>query len=377
MGDSLSIALLVHHQLEPGTGAPGSTLVLAEALRTRGHRVDVIGLEIVGTGESLWTHLRFPLAAARRVRRALRQHTYDIIDASTGDLWLLTRREIATSPTAVLTRSHGLEPLGVLARRDGARRRELTLRARYRIYHGGWRLHEVRRTLTCSDAVLVLNERERQYVASLGVDRDDIIRTAPLAGVGFSDAPDAAYSTTVAVLGGTQWRKGGSDNARFIAELLRSHEAVAVTWVGVTSKEIESLIPSDLAPRVRALPSYRPDETGELFRSHAVVVLLSRFEGLPLALLEAMSHGCVVVGTAIGGVEELASVSGGAVAVGDITSAVTAVTTALDASTWSELSRRSAQESRKFAPLRIVDILEDNYRRAIAAKAARGEATRK
>ena len=174
MGDSLSIALLVHHQLEPGTGAPGSTLALAEALRTRGHRVDVIGLEIVGTGESLWTHLRFPLAAARRVRRALRQHTYDIIDASTGDLWLLTRREIATSPTAVLTRSHGLEPLGVLARRDGARRRELTLRARYRLYHGGWRLHEVRRTLTCSDAVLVLNERERQYVASLGVDRDDI-----------------------------------------------------------------------------------------------------------------------------------------------------------------------------------------------------------
>ena len=372
MSESLSIALLVHHQLVPGAGAPGSTMALAAALRERGHRVDVVGLEIAGTGERLLTHLRFPFAAARRMRRALRNHTYDVIDASTGDLWLLTRAEIARSSTVVVTRSHGLEPLGVLARRNGVRRQELTLRRRYGIYHGGWRLHEVRRTLRCADAVLVLNERERDYVASLGVDRDAIIRTAPLAGVAFADTPDAQFSSSVAVLGGTQWRKGGSDNARFIVDLLRTHDRATVTWVGASPSDVTSAIPSDLQLRVRSLTNYQPEEAANVFRSHAVVVLLSRFEGLPVTVLEAMSHGCVVVGTAIGGLEELVEHSGGSCAVGDVAGAVKAVVAALEESTWRELSARTVASVAKFAPSRIVDLLVENYQRAVAHKALPG-----
>lgn len=370
MGPQLSIALIVHHQLVSGSGAPGSTLTLAEALRARGHRVDVLGLEIAGSGESLLTHLRFPFAAARFVRRAFRTDTYDVIDASTGDLWMLTRREIANSTTAVLTRSHGLEALGATARREGRRRKELALRWRYNLYHGGWRLHEVRRTLKNADAVLVLNESEREFVTSLGVQRDGIVRTSPLAGAAFSAIPDTSCTQSVAVLGGEQWRKGGRDNAQFITELLQTNDTVSVTWLGISSSGVKGAIPSELQSRVRGVEHFDVESANEIFRQHAVVVLLSRFEGLPLTILEAMSHGCVIVGTAIGGLEELARSSGGVVAVGDITAAVSATTDALVPSTWSELSRRSASAAQRFAPSHVVDVLEDNYRRAIELKAS-------
>ncbi|MBU6233951.1 MAG: glycosyltransferase, partial [Acidobacteria bacterium] len=92
----------------------------------------------------------------------------------------------------------------------------------------------------------------------------------------------------------------------------------------------------------------------------------------PVTVLEAMSHGCVVVGTAIGGLEELVEDSGGSCAVGDVAGAVKAVVAALEESTWRELSARTVASVAKFAPPRIVDLLVENYQRAIAHKALPG-----
>lgn len=371
MSDSLRIALFVHHQLTAGTGAAGSTLTLADALRERGHHVDVFGLELVGPGESLTRQLRFPFAAARRVRRALRRDEYDVIDASTGDLWLLTRAEIARSATVVLTRSHGLEPLGVAARRDGVRRGELELRRRYGLYHGGWRLHEVRRSLRIADAVLVLNRFEREYALALGLPTASIVITAPLMGAGYVTAPDATHESRVLVTGGTQWRKGGYDNGAVVTEVLRRHRDVRVTWLGVSESECDALVDSEKRHRLYPLPSYGPTDVGSLLADHRVVVHLSRFEGWGMLVVEALSHGCIVVGTDAGVIAEAVENSGYVVPIGDRAAALAAIDAALAAPDMAERSHRAAEAARRFAPSRVVEVLEENYREAMRSKGRR------
>jgi len=377
MGESLRIALFVHHQLVTGTGAAGSTLSLADALRARGHVVDVFGLELAGSGESIARQIRFPFVAAQRVRRALRSHEYDIIDASTGDLWLLTRAEIARSRTVVLTRSHGLEPLGVAARRAGVKRGELTLRRRYRLYHGGWRLHEVRRTLRIADAVLVLNKYERDYVTALRGDQTSTVMTAPLMGPGYAAAPDVTAVARVLVTGGTQWRKGGHDNGAVIAALLERNAELVVTWLGADEASVKEWVTERHRPRVHVVSSATGNDIASLLAEHRVVVHLSRFEGWGMLVVEALSHGCIVVATDVGVVGEVIASSGFVVPLGDRDAAVGAVDAALRAPDWAERAQRAATAAARFEPSRVVTLLEENYFEARRAKESRVAAAAK
>lgn len=376
MGESLRIALIVHHELREGTGAAGSTLHLADALRARGHHVDVIGLELAGGGESLRHHLIFPFLAARRVRAALRRGDYDVIDAATGDLWLMTTREVRQSQSVVITRSHGLEPLGAAARRAGAARGELRLRFRYRLYHGGWRLHEVRRSLLVADAVLVLNGRERQYVTALGVPDRNVMVSAPLMGQGYVESPDATQQPRVLVTGGTQWRKGGADNGRVVRETVERHPDAHVTWLGVDDATCDAIVPTPLRGRLSAVPSFSPEEASALLADHRVVVHLSRFEGWGMLVVEALSHGCLVVGTDVGIVGEAIGDSGYIVPVGDVDAALHAVSEALAAPDVASRSARASASAHRYDPRRVVALLEENYREALRAKHERLNGTR-
>ncbi len=113
----MRILLTVHHKLQPDTGAPGVTLNLASALRGLGHDVEVLGFErVLPRLGDRFDKLLFPIAASSRVARELRRGVFDIVDASTGDLWLLPQQLLAASRTVVVARSHGLEHIAHLAR---------------------------------------------------------------------------------------------------------------------------------------------------------------------------------------------------------------------------------------------------------------------
>jgi glycosyltransferase involved in cell wall biosynthesis len=369
MTPPLKIALIVHHQLELGTGAAGSTLTLAAALRHRGHMVDVIGMELVGDGDSTLSQIRFPWKVAKFLRSAIKDGAYDIVDASTGDYWLITMKEVAATPTVFVTRSHGLEPLAVAARRRAARSGELRLRWRYRLYHGGWRLTEVRRSIGVADLKLVLNLTERAYLTEiLGVRAASVAITAPVAGRAFCEvAPNTPLPYRLLVVGGQQWRKGAADHAVVVESLLRSDPDLEVTWLGVGAAPVAS----DVAHRVRVIERYEPEEFGPILDSHGVMLTLTRFEGFGLVVVEAMSHGVSVVANAVPGpLDLLIGGAGVLVAPGDLDHAVRAVQSLRSDVTRAEMGIVAHLAAQKFRPDRVVDILIENYHEARKAKRA-------
>jgi len=369
MTSPLKIALIVHHQLELGTGAAGSTLTLAAALRHRGHMVDVIGMELVGDGDSTLSQIRFPWKVAKFLRRAIKDEAYDIVDASTGDYWLITMKEVAATPTVFVTRSHGLEPLAVAARRRAARRGELRLRWRYRLYHGGWRLTEVRRSIGVADLKLVLNLTERAYLTEiLGVRAASVAITAPVAGPAFCEvAPNTPLPYRLLVVGGQQWRKGAADHAVVVESLLRSDPDLEVTWLGVAAAPVAR----DFAHRVRVIERYEPEEFGPILDSHGVMLMLTRFEGFGLVVVEAMSHGVSVVANAVPGpVDLLIGGAGILVTPGDLNEAARAVQSLRSDVTRAEMGTSAHLAAQKFRPDRVVDLLLENYHEARNVKLA-------
>lgn len=75
-----------------------------------------------------------------------------------------------------------------------------------------------------------------------------------------------------------------------------------------------------IASQVRWLGTVAPDVMAQIYRSHTVLLLPSAYEGLPLAVLEAMAYGCIPVVSAItSGIPDLVKdgVNGYCVPVGD------------------------------------------------------------
>ncbi len=303
----MRIALSIHHQLSKGAGAPGATTALATALEARGHEVALWSFDLLGGDRGTVTSLRYPHHVAALVRKA---QQFDVIDASTGDLSWVRRR---TKTPLLVTRSHGLEPLVVAARRAGAARGELDLRWRYSLYHGGLRLREVNRSLKIADHVVALSRAEIDYCSSLGIDESDVT-------LGTSAIPKWLCNQTPAkqgdhrvlvLLGGTAWRKGADVAVAALEPILRTHPDLLVRWLGAQTHDVERLVSSDLAHRIEPISSYSQSDLPRLFADATMALLCSRVEGMPLSLLEAAAFAVPVITSDIPGNSDLLHMSHG------------------------------------------------------------------
>ena len=305
----MRIVFTIHHELNIDSGAPGVTMLLAQALADRGHDVSLLSFDDLPRVDERVRALVFPLLVERRIRKLARTGV-DIIDASTGDAWVWVLRRSPGHP-ALVTRSHGLEHIVHDALVAEVRRGHMAVSRRYWFYHGGLRLRQVAISLRRADAVAFLNEDERMYaVEKLGVDPDRgavIPHGLSPAFVGRALPADRATSVGIAQVGSYQWRKGIVYARRALTGVLRKHDRVHVLLLGTGTPRSSVLadFPEDVRGRVKVLPAYERGQLPELLEGSTIALFPSLAEGFPLGLIESMACGLAPVATSIPGPRDI------------------------------------------------------------------------
>jgi glycosyltransferase involved in cell wall biosynthesis len=333
----LRVLLGIHHPLDPNLGAPGVTLTLGGALTGLGCEVSyyAFGDAFPGvTSHSAWHTVRFPWALSAWLARNAGR--FDVLDITTGDSWPWARagRPGAKRRHALITRSHGLEHVVTEQLRADARAGLAHLSWKYPLYHGGFRLWEVRQSLLAADRIVLLNPLDRDYARDqLGVPADRIAVIPHGLPEPFRAQPPPELlpegPVRIAFVGSWIQRKGNEDIVAVARALLEQGVAFSLSLLGTGFSEAEVLgaFPEPVRRHLRVVPRYRHAELPGLLREHEVLLFPSHAEGYGMALIEAMACGLAPVTTPVGVAPEVVreGVSGRQVPIGDVPGLTAAV----------------------------------------------------
>jgi glycosyltransferase involved in cell wall biosynthesis len=168
------------------------------------------------------------------------------------------------------------------------------------------------------DYFLVVSEQLRDFLINSGVNEERIRigRNAPavqpatreqallLADRKATRQCCAGGHLKLLFAGRLDFQKGLSRLASFVQLADREGINLSLTIVGSATLAGETV--DWPANRVRLVEATRdPTTLARHFEDADAFILLSRWEGVPLALLDAMAHGCIVVATSVGAVGEL------------------------------------------------------------------------
>jgi glycosyltransferase involved in cell wall biosynthesis len=168
------------------------------------------------------------------------------------------------------------------------------------------------------DGFAVISENLRSYLINEGV-RPSQVRVARNAPVVRPPTVEAARRLAAAKAGRLAAGErplrllfaGRADYQKGIARLKRMTEILVargapfeLRFVGDANLRAES-VEWPAGPIFTHPATYDEVQLASYYADADVCVLLSRWEGVPLSLLDAMAHGCVVVATDVGGVSEL------------------------------------------------------------------------
>jgi glycosyltransferase involved in cell wall biosynthesis len=259
------------------------------------------------TSYSAWHSLRFPWVLSRWLARNAGR--FDVLDITTGDCWPWARvgRPGAKHRHALITRSHGLEQVVSEQLRADARAGLARLSWKYPLYHGGFRLWEVRQSLLVSDQVVLLNPMDRDYARDrLGVPTERITLIPhglpePFRALAPPE-PLTEGPLRLAFVGSWIQRKGREDVVAVARELHEQGIAFSLSLLGTGFGEAEVLeaFPTSVRERIRVVPRYRHAELPGLLREHEVLLFPSHAEGYGMALIEAMACGLAPLSTPVG-----------------------------------------------------------------------------
>lgn len=301
----MRILMSIHHRLDPNSGAPGVTWQLANALRNRGHAVDVLSFDRVPGPERLKGYV-YPWFVAGFI--AKHPH-YDVLDLSSGDGWIfsvLAKTRPRKAAPVIVARSHGLEHVAhevrLRANRAGAHR----LSWRYRIYHGGFRLWECGMSFSRANAALFLNDVDLQYAVdhlAVGANRAVRVRNGiaqhfiDSANSLLSDNPPSERPRNIAFIGRYTNMKGSRYLRPAMQSILRKHKTATFGLFGtmVNADDVLRDYPSELRDRIFVVPAYKNGDLPRLLATYHVLAFPSLSEGFPAAPLEAMACGIVPV----------------------------------------------------------------------------------
>lgn len=252
--------------------------------------------------------LQFPWRVAQHLARA--SSLFDVVDATTGDAWVwASRGRPGNDRAALVTRAHGLEHVMSEDLRRRARAGQMTLSRKYPLYHGGYRLWEVRRSLLASDAQIFLNEPDREYaVQRLGVKVSASVVlpngvAEPLLHLPLVQRPGGYGPIALAFVGSWIPRKG-IDAVIEMASLLHSRDVpftLRLLGTGAETAAVLGAFAPEVRGRLSVTPRFAPDALPLMLDGAEVLVHPSWTEGFSLALVEGMACGLAPVATRSGG----------------------------------------------------------------------------
>ncbi len=310
----MNILFTIHHHLDPNAGAAGITLKLGQEYQKTGYQVSYFSFDNLPSKlPEIIKAIIFPYCLAAHL--LFQKQPIDIIDASTGDAWLwakLFRR--SRRNCALITRSHGLEHTLHLENLEESARGNLNLSWKYPIYHGGFRLWEVKTSIANADLTLISNSRDRDYACQELKIAPEKLTIVPngvpeeLIDLPWSSTPQSADSTIgIAQVGSFIERKGIKYSIPALNNILQHFDNVKVSFLGTgcaANKVMEDFAP-DVRHKITVIPSYNHQVLPKLLNAHQIKLSPSLSEGFSLALIEAMACGLVPITSSTLGLTEL------------------------------------------------------------------------
>ncbi len=317
----MKILLTIQDPLNPDSGAAGSTLKLGQSYQKLGHTVYYYSLD--NLPKWLPKKLRgilFPQFVAAHVAKLSRTAKIDVVDGSSGDLWLWAAilQRFRKHKPLVVTRIHNLEHTYQANQLEAARRGEIKISWKYWLYRGSIRLWEVATSLRAADLVFQLNRQDLEYtVEHLGVSRQksyvfpngmpDEFRNLP-----FEATPtEKSAVIRIAQIGTYIERKGIKYSSPALNRILRRYPNVEVTLLGTEcsecpdSSKIYADFDFDLHSRIKIISKYTHRDLPQLLKGHHIKVFASTYEAFGKALIEAMACGLAPVTTSAEGPMEI------------------------------------------------------------------------
>jgi len=306
----MKIAMISSAKADPSTGVGSVSLTLKRFFTASGHFCKMFFFEdVISARKSILTEAIFSLLIGLK----LRIDDFDILDVTAGDGAVLALRGLLPGrhPKPVLVaRSHGLEHVIHESNLARAKAGTLKLSWRYPIYHGGFRLWQVRQFLRRADLTLFLNAYDRAYaVEKLGVRAE----TAEIVDNGIPDiflAQKVSFEPKtelkIALIGSFLQRKGVDYSVPALNGLLRSYDGLSVTFfgTGVPKAEVLNGFDSAVVGRVDAIMRYEHGLLPDLLRDFDILLFPSLTEGFGLAVVEGMACGLAAVVSGIPGIAD-------------------------------------------------------------------------
>lgn len=194
------------------------------------------------------------------------------------------------------------------------RRKPLVLHAHGGAYHEFFERQKpglqrrIKKFITSADRFIALSERWVDFYSGLGVPRDKIT-ALPNPVVVLESYPERSGRDSVCVLylGYMHVSKGAFDLATAFADAWESHPNLRIVMAGDGMLgDIRKILAKPLDAGAAIVAEWIPaDERDRLLSESDIFCLPSYNEGMPMAMLEAMSWGLPPIVTPVGGIPEV------------------------------------------------------------------------
>lgn len=314
----MKILLAISSELNPNSGAAGTTLRLGQEYQKLGHDVLFYSSEnIPNLLPSLARLVTFPEIITLQALKLNNQQKLDVIDTPGGEGWLLkkTFQLFRQHYPLFVTRSHGLEHILHLSHLAEAQEGKLQLSWKYFLYRGSWRLWEEAQALRSSDLVFLLNREDKKYtVERLGVQSHHIHvvpNGIPDSFINLPFQPISAQTASlrIAQIGSYIPRKGVEFSVPALRSVLSQFPEVEVSFLGTgcEPEKVYADFPPHLRHQVKVISHYKLEDLPTLLTDYHIKLFTPLSEAFGKVLVEAMACGLAPVTTSAPGPMEVVS----------------------------------------------------------------------